>query len=182
MSDNYSANRIVLVGFPGAGKTTIAKSLAKILNYKFIDLDQEVEKHFHTTISIFIQKYGEDVFRKCEHALLKEILLSDNCVISTGGGTPCFHNAMDLINATSLSVYIKMSKASLHTRLTYAKKKRPLVQEHEDGDLMTYIETTLSVREEVYNQAAIIAKGESINVRELAQTIKINDKERIEEI
>ena len=168
------STNIVLVGFPGAGKTTVGKTLAKLFQYDFLDLDQEVENHFRISIHDFIQKYGESAFRQCEFRVLKECLSQKrerNIVLSTGGGTPCYNEAMDFINQHATSVYIKMSKLSLHTRLSNAKKKRPLIQQYDAEGLMEYIEKTLTIREPVYEQAALVVKGESIDVQGLAEKI-----------
>lgn len=165
--------RIVLVGFPGAGKTTIGKSLAKLLVYRFVDLDQSIENHYHTTIPLFMQKFGEEVFRKCEHQLLKEFLNSEEIVLATGGGAPCYLNSMQLINEQATSVYIKMSKQSLFVRLTNAKRKRPLINNSTPEELMAFIEEMLPKREFVYNQADIIVKGENIDVKKLADIITV---------
>ena len=170
---------VVLVGFPGAGKTTVGKALAKHLQYDFLDLDREVETFFRISIPDFIQKYGERAFRQCEYRVLKECLLQDrerNIVLSTGGGTPCYNEAMDFINQHATAVYIKMSKASLHNRLSHAKKKRPLIQQYDSEGLMEYIETTLAIREPIYEQAALVVKGESIDVQELAERIGLNSR------
>lgn len=173
--------KIVLIGFPGAGKTTIAKKLAHLLASDMIDLDQEFERYYKTTISVFIHKYSEEVFRKCEYERLKELLLTPtekSLVISTGGGTPCFFDAMEVINEHAFSIYVKMSEKSLFTRLTDAKKKRPLVQNMKEEALKEYIHNTLAMREPYYAKANLEVKGESIDVGELAIQIgKMSEKE-----
>lgn len=174
-------NKIVLIGFPGVGKTTIARKLAKILNYHFVDLDQDFETHYKTDISVFIHKYGEQNFRKCEYERLQSLLLSfpdENVIISTGGGTPCFFDAIEMINKYALSVYVKMTEKSLFIRLIHAKKRRPLLQNMNEEELKEYIHKTLSVREKFYEQAAITMKGEDADVPELANLIKKRVSER----
>lgn len=164
-------NKIVLVGFPGAGKSTVGKTLAKLLDKEFIDLDREIEAYYHTSIPIFIEKFGEETFRKCEYFLLNQFLQSDNFVLATGGGAPCYADSMQQINEQSISVYIKMSKQSLFHRLTNAKRQRPLVKKKTSEELMNYIEELLPQRELIYNQADIVVKGESIDIKALAKQI-----------
>ena len=161
-------NRIVLIGFPGSGKSTVGKTLARLLNLHYVDLDTEIENHYRISIPDLMQKFGEDAFRKCEYNLLKSYLQEDGIVLSTGGGAPCYADAMQLINEHGFSVYIKMSEKSLFDRLTNAKKKRPLVQKNTPESLQEYINVILASREPIYNQAKLTVKGESISVKNLA--------------
>ena len=92
---NYS---IILFGYMGVGKSYIGKKLSKELMIDFIDLDNYIETHEKKSISnIFFEK-GEIYFRSIENKYL-ELILNKNlkCVISTGGGTPCYSNNIDLI-------------------------------------------------------------------------------------
>lgn len=166
------SNRIVLIGFPGSGKSTVGKTLARAFGYTFIDLDEEIEQRYHTSIPVFFDKFGENAFRACEHAVLKDSLQKENIVLATGGGAPCFFDAMQLINENSLSIYIQLSPKSLFHRLINAKKKRPLVKNKTPEELLHYIEETLPKREEYYTQAKITVKGESINLKELEEKIR----------
>jgi len=163
--------RIVLVGFPGTGKSTVGKVLARKMGLQFLDSDQEFESHYRTSISIFLQKFGEELFRKYENEILQKLLQEDNIVLATGGGTPCFHDAMSLINEKATSVYVKLSKESLFIRLTQAKKRRPLVEKSNPEELKDYIENALKVREPIYQQAHIVAKGESIDIDALVKRL-----------
>jgi len=155
--------KFVLVGFPGAGKSTAGKVLARKMGLKFLDLDVELERYYHTSISAFLQEFGEEHFRKCENEMLQKLLQEDNIVLATGGGTPCFHNAMQLINEKATSIYLSLSKKSLFIRLTQAKEKRPLIADLTQEELKEYIDKTLEIREPIYRQAHIIVKGENFD-------------------
>lgn len=163
--------RIVLVGFPGCGKSTVGKKLAAKLSYGFVDLDNAIEEAYHLSIPEFFAKYGETAFRTCEQKVLMDQLSLDNIVISTGGGTPCSHQNMELIKAHSVSVYIQMAPASLLNRLSHAKRVRPLIQNMTQPQLQQYIDSTLAEREPFYLQAQLTVKGESIDVEELVEKI-----------
>jgi shikimate kinase len=163
--------RIVLVGFPGSGKSTIGKRLAAQMNLNFVDLDQKIEEKYKLLIPDFFAKYGELPFRQCEYELLNEVLTLDNCVISVGGGAPCFYDAMDLIINHSISVYIRLSAKSLHHRLLNSVRPRPLVMGKTSSELMNYIEEQLPLRELFYMRAALCIKGENLDCAALTEQL-----------
>ena len=103
--NNQKAN-IVLVGFAGAGKSTIGRKIAAKNGCTFIDLDRYFEEKYRFTVFDFFQRFGEELFRKLERALLIETLELENTVIATGGGTPCFFDNMEIINQKTTSIYI----------------------------------------------------------------------------
>ncbi len=167
--------RIILIGFPGCGKSSAGKRLAAKLGCKFVDLDDAFEEAYHVSIPIFFARYNETAFRSCERKVLLDKLQEDNIVLSSGGGTPCFADNMQLMKENGTVVYIKMSPASLFDRLTHAKRPRPLVQKRTPEELRQYIETTLSQREVFYNQAHLTVKGESIDIEGLYKKLLQNN-------
>jgi shikimate kinase len=164
--------RIYLVGFMGSGKTTVGRKLAAILGYDFIDLDDFIENEYKISIPRIFEKYDENAFRKIEHKSLKRCSDYENTLISTGGGTPCFFNNMELINNSGFSVYIRMHPKSLYNRLISSKKKRPLLKEKSPEEIMAFIEHSLKVREPFYNQAALTVKGEDIKPETIIEEIR----------
>jgi len=164
--------RIYLVGFMGVGKSTIGKKLAHQLNYEFIDLDDAFEKKYKIGISNFFRKYDEELFRKMEHELLVETFEKSHVLVSTGGGTPCFFDAMEKINRAGLSIYIKMSPAAIAYRLSAAKRKRPLLEGLSKEELQEFITKKLKKREPVYLQAHIHINGMHVNIDELAEHVQ----------
>ena len=77
---------IFLIGMMGSGKSSVGYFLSKYLHNTFYDLDKEVEKRFNLSIKDIFSEYDEELFRKEENALLKEVDTSSNVIISTGGG------------------------------------------------------------------------------------------------
>ncbi len=163
--------RIILVGFPGCGKSSVGKKLAAKLGYGFVDLDEAFEEEYRISIPGFFQKYNEPAFRSCERKVLLDKLQLDNVVISSGGGTPCFSDNMQLMKDSGTVVYIKMAPASLFDRLSHAKRMRPLVQNKTPEELRAYIDTTLPLREPIYQQAHLTVKGESIDIEALCEKV-----------
>jgi len=172
MNKKLSNERIYLVGFMGAGKTTFGKRLAGKLGYAFFDIDKRFEEKYKTTVDLFFKKYGEEVFRELEYELLQATFDMEKTVISTGGGTPCFFDSMQLINKNGTSIYLQMSPKALYSRLINAKKLRPLVAKKTDDDLLKFIEEKLAEREKFYKQAHYIVSGLFPDVEFLSGVLK----------
>jgi len=157
-------NRIVLVGFSGAGKSTIAKKIANHLHLSVLDTDKMLEEKYHISVFDIFQKYGEEIFRQLEYNILVEALQQEDVVIATGGGTPCFLDAMKLINEAAYSIYIEMSAKSLTQRLLHAKIARPLTKNKTEEELLSYVTEQLALREAFYKQAELVVKGENFEM------------------
>lgn len=144
-----------LVGYMGCGKTTIAKEIGNKYNVKVIDTDTEIEKLLGLSIKEAFDKYGEDYFRTIETQVLKQITKNnDNCIVSCGGGLPCFNDNMEYINAHGISVYIKVSSEEIITRLSEQEiEKRPILI---DKDINSFISNQLKEREYFYNKSKYI--------------------------
>lgn len=162
---------VYLVGYMGSGKSTVGRQLASKLGFTHLDLDDFFEETYKISIMDFFKKYDEMAFRQIETSMLQKTLEISNYVISTGGGTPCFNNNMELINRHGLSVYIKMHPKSLFTRLKYARRPRPRTSALDDDALMQRILDDLAVRETFYQRAAMEFKGENIDVNALAAEV-----------
>jgi len=129
--------KIILVGYMASGKSSVGKLLSKIIRFRFIDLDDFIEEKEAMSISEIFAKKGEIYFRKVETLHLEELLLTDEkCIISLGGGTPCYGNNMQLINsnAETISFYLKTSINEIVNRLMNEKKNRPLVAQIESKE------------------------------------------------
>ena len=91
-------SKIVLLGYMGCGKSTIANRLSKIIDIPFVDLDQYIEEKTNLSVSAIFEQRGEIYFRKVEHELFTELLASqESLIIGLGGGTPCYANNHELL-------------------------------------------------------------------------------------
>ncbi|MBI4645309.1 MAG: AAA family ATPase [Bacteroidia bacterium] len=162
--------RIFLIGFMGSGKSTVGRKLAHGLYLDLIDLDKFIEKKYKKTIPEIFGLYGEPWFREKERNELVELLRRDNYIMSTGGGTPCFYNNMQLINNNGISIYLRATPLELADRLRKSKYDRPLIKDIKNENLLQYIETKLIEREPFYLQSKIIVDCK-INIRNLVQLI-----------
>lgn len=145
--------RIILIGYMGAGKTTLGKALSKALDIPFYDLDWYIENRMHRTIKQLFDERGEDGFRKIEHAMLHEVAEFENVIISCGGGTPCFYDNMAYMNRQGETVYLKASPEVLYAHLKMGKTVRPLLLNKTPEEVNAFIREQLRLREPYYIQA-----------------------------
>ena len=120
--------RVFLVGYMGAGKTTVGKELAKLAGLSFIDLDYYIEGRYHKAVSQIFAERGEEAFREIERNMLHEVAEFEDVLISTGGGAPCFFDNMEFMNASGTTVYLKVSVEELAKRLELCKHTRPVLK------------------------------------------------------
>ena len=119
--------KIVLIGPPGAGKSSIGKALAKELNLNFIDSDSEIEKISHKKISEIFIEDGEPAFRLLEVDVVRKVLSDFDGVISLGGGAPINKEIQEVLqDANYPVVFIDVSIAQAATRIGF-NKDRPLL-------------------------------------------------------
>jgi len=163
---------IYLVGYMASGKTYTGPRLAEALGYGFIDLDEMFENKYRIGIQKFFHKYGESAFRPLERELLHSTFQLVRHVISTGGGTACFFDNMQLMNEHGLTVYLKQSAEALFQRLKLSKKPRPLIKNGRDEELRRQIEDHLAERIPYYEQARIIVDA-AIEVPRLTDIIRM---------
>lgn len=164
--------RIYLIGFMGAGKTTVGKKLAAELGYRFLDLDDYFEERYKIDIHTFFDKYGESLFRSLEHERLMKTFDMKNVVIATGGGTPCYLDSMEKINKNGTSIYLEMMPKAIVSRLADAARKRPLVEGKSGNELLEYIENKLEERLEFYKKALFIVDGLDVDVKKLVKLLE----------
>jgi shikimate kinase len=165
--------RVFLIGYMGAGKTTLGKAFARDLNRSFIDLDWYMEERFHKTVSELFAEKGETGFREIERNMLHEVGEIENVVISTGGGAPCFFDNMEYMNEHGTTVFLNVSPDVLHKRLSMATQSRPVLQGKTKKGLYDFIVEKLAERMPYYSMAQY-----TFNVNELYNRWQINDSVR----
>lgn len=166
--------RIILIGYMGAGKTTVGKALAKSLGLPFYDLDWYVEERYRRTIPQLFETVGEAGFREIERKMLHEVAEFEDIVLSCGGGTPCFFDNMDYMNRVAQTVYLKASPDVLCRHLKMGKTERPLLKGKTEDELHRYIADSLAAREPYYSRAHY-----ALNVNLLDSYDKIKDSVRL---
>ncbi|MBI2334382.1 shikimate kinase [Candidatus Daviesbacteria bacterium] len=119
--------KIVLIGFMGSGKTTVAKLLAKKLRLKAIDMDDlALKKSGRKSINEIFEKDGEEKFRQIEYQVAQDLADCNDAVISTGGGVVVNTQLMSYLTKNSLVFYLKADFDKLKIRVRMKKIIPPL--------------------------------------------------------
>jgi shikimate kinase len=120
-------SRLVLIGAPGAGKSTVGKALSEKLNREFLDTDVLIQDSTGKTVTDIFVVDGEEAFRAIELNVLADVLKSENTVISLGGGAPISEQAQRLItDSQSLVIFLDVSLATAAPRVGF-NRDRPLL-------------------------------------------------------
>ncbi len=125
--------RIFLIGFMGAGKTTIGKNLSAALRYRFVDLDSVIETTAGRSIPTIFDRWGEARFRELEHQCLGRLADLEDVVVATGGGTFAFEVNRDVIRGLGTSVWLDPSFSTIVSRIGETEQRdRPLFRSSEE--------------------------------------------------
>ena len=158
--------KIILLGYMGCGKSTIANRLSKTTHIPFVDLDKIIEEKTNSSINQIFEQHGEIYFRKLEHDVFVELLNApENIIIGLGGGTPCYANNHELLKGDNvLSIYLKASIETLFERLAANKSKRPLIADKNDDEMKEFIAKHLFDRSFYYNHAQhkVVVDGKTV--------------------
>lgn len=162
-------NKIVLVGMPGCGKSTLGKEIAQQINFQFFDLDALIEEKTGKAIPNIFAEKGESYFRKLESEVLEAALSAeDSFVLATGGGAPCFNQNMKRINKYALSVYLDVPLNHILERLTTTEIHiRPLFAGLDTAEIILKLKNMHLERSKYYEKAAIKLRGEDITTEHL---------------
>jgi len=118
---------VVMVGMMGAGKTAVGTALARQLGVPFLDSDEEIVRAADRSIAEIFERDGEDFFRARETEVLGRLLRSAPAVLSTGGGAFLLKSNRDLIDASGVSVWLRVDLDLLWQRVRH-KTTRPLLR------------------------------------------------------
>ena len=146
------AGNIFLVGPMGAGKSTIGRHLASLLNKEFFDADRELERRTGASIPLIFDIEGETGFRRREAGLLQELAQKDNIVLATGGGAVLAEANRRLLRSHGTVVYLQADIDTLVER-TRKDRNRPLLQ---NVDKRQKLQALLEERDPLYRQTADI--------------------------
>lgn len=162
-----SGKNLVLIGMMGSGKSTIGHRAAQELNLPFYDLDKEIEKKAHCSITEIFQQEGEATFRELEHDIIQEIVKKAPAVIATGGGAFIEKRNRELFQKNSITIYLSASAETLFER-TKSTTHRPLLQNH---DPLSTLKNLLQKRHAFYEQANFTITVDHLGPPEIVQQL-----------
>jgi shikimate kinase len=125
-AQNTIQRPVILVGLMGAGKTSVGRKLATLLDFSFVDADHEIEEAAGCTIEDFFEMHGEAEFRKGEEKVIRRLLESGNQVLATGGGAFMNSSIREAIAEHGISVWLRADLDILSKR-TGRRGGRPLL-------------------------------------------------------
>jgi len=145
--------QIHLVGFMGAGKSTVGRLVARALLWSFLDLDALVVRHAGAAIPEIFAAEGEAGFRRHEEFALRQAVQKPRTVLALGGGTFQAPANVAVSRANAVSVWLRCSAEVIRTRLGPASPSRPL---WDSGA----VETLVAERSAAYEQADLVVNGD----------------------
>jgi shikimate kinase len=166
---NSKPHHIILVGLMGAGKTSVGKTLARLMGKSFCDSDQEIERLTGVKIPLIFEIEGESGFRLRETKVLAELLDKEAMVLATGGGAILAQENRERMSSAGIVIYLRAPVSALVKR-TRRDPNRPLLQGVDPKEKLTRL---FEQRDPLYREIAhIVVDTADQSVRLLASQIQ----------
>lgn len=161
-------NNLYIIGFMGSGKTSLANELCKLSKKTLICMDAIIEKKFEMSVAEIFERHGEAFFRYQEHELLSKVSKLDKQIIDCGGGLPLNPENREIIKASGICIYLKVSPETVILRL-YNDDSRPLLKNKKS---IKEISLMLSERVKIYESMAdIIIDSDKLSTKKIAERL-----------
>jgi len=167
---------IFLIGMPAVGKSTLGKQIAQKYSLQFIDMDKYIEKIQGKSISEIFSEKGEAFFRQIEAESLKELTKTQNTVIATGGGTPCFYDNMSLMLERGKVVFLDFPLEQISNRISQNPQSRPMFVGKTSTQIASKIQELYTHRRLYYQKAHYTFQNEEILWDTIAKILKKQEK------
>jgi shikimate kinase len=165
--ENKISKNIYLIGFMGAGKTSVGKIVAEKLQLEFCDLDDLIEAECGKTISSIFSEHGEAFFRELESKTLQSVSQNSGQIVATGGGIVLRQSNWKIMKDEGITFYLKASPDVLWNRIKN-DRSRPLLQVEKPFEKVREL---LSMRIPLYEKANIVIETENKSPENIADDI-----------
>jgi len=153
---------IFLIGMPAVGKSTLGEQIAQKYALQFIDMDKYIEKTQGQSIPEIFSERGEAFFRKIEAESLKQLTKTQNTVIATGGGTPCFYDNISLMLEWGEVIFLDFPLAQISNRISQNPQSRPMFVGKTSEEIASKVQELYTHRSPYYQKAHYTAKNEEV--------------------
>ena len=170
---------VFLIGYRCSGKTTVGKSIAKTIDWSFVDSDLLIIKKNGNSIKDIIDTAGWDAFRRMERSTLRQICTKDRQVVATGGGVVLDADNIKAMKTSGTVVWLEASAASIQERMRQDKNTENFRPALTDKGRMEEIEDMLLQRNPYYESASDLSiRTDNATIDQITQKIiqKIKDK------
>ena len=159
---------LILVGLPGAGKSSIGRLVAIALGRPFLDFDLEIQRRSGKSLSRLFAENGEDAFRAREVALTRELLAAPPMVLAPGGGWVTNPEVVPLVRPPGRIIHLRISPAAALRRLDRSRVVRPLLK---SDDPLATLDRLWTSRAELYAQADLEIDVEAVDSQQVVKQV-----------
>lgn len=163
-----SIPHLVLVGLPGAGKSSVGRAVATELRRNFLDVDAEIERREGATIAEIFGARGEGYFRSLERGVSEELAGTGGFVVATGGGWASNPGCLEAVRASAQVVYLQVDPARALKRMAAASAQRPLLRH---PDPLAELKRLLVEREGRYLLADHVVRVDFVTEKEVVASL-----------
>jgi shikimate kinase len=160
--------RIVLVGFMGAGKSSVGAAVARRLGWRFVDVDDVVEREAGAAVAEIFALHGEERFRRLEEETTRRILLEDRVVVGTGGGWAAVSGRLDALDEGTATFWLQVTPETAVARAEREPGRRPLLA---GADALERATELLAARVDFYGRARWAVDTERSTVEDVSARI-----------
>lgn len=159
---------IVLVGLPGAGKTTVGRAVAKALGRPFLDFDIEIGNREGMSVARLFAERGEPAFRALELELTRELAAAPPMVLSPGGGWVTNAGVIEMLRPPGILIHLRVSPAEALRRISRSPVVRPLLAE---ADPSVRMQALWDARAGLYARADVVIDVEVVEMQHVTDSI-----------
>ena len=161
--------RVVLVGFMGAGKSTVGRLVARRIGWRFADLDREIERIAAATIPEIFRQWGERRFRELEREATLRFAECSGIVLASGGGWMVQPGLADVLGPGTFTVWLRVSAETVLARVGPTGKGRPMLA---GSNPAGRVERLLAERDPVYARATLTVNADGRTAAEVADEVE----------